>query len=133
LTLHVIFSTKGEGQVKIFRFDKEVGVPISAFGSQNAVISRILRSTGGIQFGCFHLGPNGVIGHHQATCPQLFLVIQGEGWVRSGDGEKVTIHAGQAAFWETGEWHESGTDSGMSAIVLESEDLHPETFMKPVD
>jgi hypothetical protein len=33
--------------------------------------------------------------------------------------------AGQAAFWIAGEWHESGTESEMMAIIIESDSLDP--------
>lgn len=32
--------------------------------------------------------------------------------------------------WEKGEWHTSGSEEGMTAIVIQSEELHPETFME---
>jgi len=53
--------------------------------------------------------------------PQLFLVVQGEGWVRGESPETRSITTGYAAFWEKDEWHESGTESGMTAIVIEVE------------
>jgi hypothetical protein len=37
----------------------------------------------------------------------------------------MNIKAGQAAFWISGEWHESGTEFGMRAIVIESDSLDP--------
>lgn len=111
--------------MKLFRFDAEVGRTIDRFGSINAMISRVTRTTGGAQIGCIHLGENGLVGYHQAVVPQLFLVVQGEGWVTGENREKVAIKAGQAAFWTAGEWHESGTATGMAAIVIESEQLDP--------
>ncbi|HDX9588930.1 TPA: hypothetical protein ROX98_001896 [Bacillus pseudomycoides] len=37
--------------------------------------------------------------------------------------EKIPIQAGQAAFWEKGEKHETSTKTGLMAIVIEGEDL----------
>jgi quercetin dioxygenase-like cupin family protein len=111
--------------MKLFRFDAEVGKTIEKFGSSNAVISRVARAAGSAQIGCMHLSENGLVGYHQAVVPQLFLVLQGEGWVTGEDRKKVPIKAGQAAFWTAGEWHESGTETGMTAIVIESEQLDP--------
>ncbi|ENQ3080120.1 hypothetical protein ACEOWG_003399 [Bacillus cereus] len=37
--------------------------------------------------------------------------------------EKIPIQAGQAAFWEKGENHETSTKTGLMAIVIEGEDL----------
>jgi quercetin dioxygenase-like cupin family protein len=111
----------------IYRFDKDVGKTIGAYDSTNLIMSRIVTSedTGSFHIGCMHLGANGNIGYHQATTNQLFLVVQGEGWVRSGNHHKMNIKAGQAVFWISGEWHESGTESGMMAIVIESDSLDP--------
>jgi mannose-6-phosphate isomerase-like protein (cupin superfamily) len=77
------------------------------------------------------LGPNGFVGRHPTVKPQLFLVVRGVGWVRAdsperaGSDERVRIIPGQAAYWEAGEWHESGSVTGMVAIVIEGEGLSP--------
>jgi quercetin dioxygenase-like cupin family protein len=68
--------------------------------------------------------PGGVVGRHPAGMTQLFAVIDGSGWVSGGDGERELIQAGQAVVWEPGEEHESGSDEGMKALVVESESLH---------
>jgi quercetin dioxygenase-like cupin family protein len=111
----------------IYRFDQEAGRAIEAFDSTNLIMSRIVTSekSGSFHIGCMHLEANGNVGYHQAPTNQLFLVVQGEGWVRGGDHDKMNIKAGQAAFWITGEWHESGTESGMMAIVIESDSFDP--------
>ncbi len=116
--------------MKIFRFDAGVGIPIKQFDSKNVVEARGVRTATRTQIGCMHLMAGGILGYHQATLPQLFMVIQGEGWVRGQSDVRVRVTPGQAAFWTKGEWHESGTDTGMSAIVIESETLDPTIYMK---
>jgi hypothetical protein len=37
--------------------------------------------------------------------------------------ERVPIAAGQAVCWERGEEHETGIDTGLTAVVLEGDDL----------
>ena len=118
--------------MKLYRFDGAVGVPITRFESRNVVIARGLRTTDATQVGVMHLGANGLVGYHQATTPQLFMVIAGEGWVRGEAGDHRPIVPGQAAFWQIGEWHESGTETGMSAVVVESESLDPSVYMQEV-
>ena len=115
--------------MKLFRFGPEVGVPITMFGSRGAVLSRILRTSGDARIGCMHIDPGGVIGYHQASADQLFLVVGGEGWVRGGGVERRSIESGIAAFWRGGEWHESGAGTGMTAIVIEAETLDPAKFL----
>jgi mannose-6-phosphate isomerase-like protein (cupin superfamily) len=69
------------------------------------------------------IGAGGVLGRHPATAPQLFVAVRGSGWVSGGDGEREPIEAGEAVAWELGEEHESGSDEGMTAIVVEGESL----------
>jgi quercetin dioxygenase-like cupin family protein len=53
----------------------------------------------------------------------LFTVVRGAGWVSGGDGGRAAIAAGEAVLWEAGEEHESGSDEGMTALVVEAESL----------
>lgn len=115
--------------MRFFRFDADVSRPIEQFGSVNLLMARIVQTTGQVRIGCMHLGPEGTIGYHQALTPQLFLVVAGAGQVRGATPETHAISAGQAAFWEEGEWHAAATDGGMVAIVIEGEALDPAALM----
>lgn len=115
--------------MKLFRFDEQTARAIERFDSVHAKFARIMRTPESVHIGCMHLGAGGVVGHHPAVVPQLFLVVSGEGWVRGEDDVRVPIAAGQAAFWTAGEGHESGTERGMVALVIEGEGLDPESFM----
>lgn len=115
--------------MRIYRFDREVARPIPAFESVNAYIARGARTTAPAQISCFYLEAGGVVGYHQATVPQLLLVVSGEGWVRANSEERVPVKAGDAVFWEAGEWHETGTHTGMVALPVESDGLTPGQFM----
>jgi quercetin dioxygenase-like cupin family protein len=119
--------------LKIFCFDPGVGRTIDKFGSSNFVLSEIVRLTSEAQISCFHLGPGGRVGHHQAVSPQLLLVVQGDGWARSGSGDPTHIKVGDAVYWNKDEWHETSTNSGMIAIVIESESIHPGESMPPAE
>ncbi|MHB1954264.1 cupin domain-containing protein [Alicyclobacillus sp. ALC3] len=119
--------------MKIFRFDTEVGHQLTAFGSHDVVLSRILRTTDRVQIGCIRVQPDGVIALHKAVGPQLMLVVQGEGWVRGREDSRTPVHAGQAVYWKDGEWHETGSESGLTAIVVEGAALEPERVMPEVD
>jgi quercetin dioxygenase-like cupin family protein len=107
--------------MRTFGFGPELGRRIDRYGS-DFVISRLAHPAG-VHVGCMHLGPGGLIGYHPAATYQLFAVIAGEGWVRGEGPDRVPIGAGQAAFWEPGEHHEAGTDTGMTAIVVEGDVL----------
>lgn len=60
---------------------------------------------------------------HLAATPQLLAVVEGEGWIRGEEGPKIPISAGGAVFWSEGEMHETGTDTGLVAIVVETKAL----------
>ncbi len=115
--------------MKIYRFDPGAGRRIDKFGSFNFVLSEVVRLTFEAQISCLYLGQGGRAGLHQAVSSQLCLIVQGEGWVRGEAADRIPVKAGLAVYWEKDEWHETSTNSGMIAIVIESESLHPEESM----
>ena len=117
--------------MKIFRFDPEVGKEIEQFGSVKAIISRVVHLNEKAVVNCVYIRPNGKIGYHQATSQQLFLLVEGQGWVRGEADEKHAVRGGQAVFWEDGEGHESGTETGMTAVIIEGIHIDPAELMPP--
>ncbi|OOE12672.1 cupin [Fictibacillus arsenicus] len=115
--------------MKIFDFSKEAGKHITRFDS-DFVMSRIILTNKPANIGCMHLDKDGIIGYHQAVVPQLLLVVSGEGFVRGEDDTIYPIKAGEAVFWVKDEFHETTTKTGLTAIVIESEELEPASFMK---
>ncbi|MBE9917101.1 cupin [Paenibacillus donghaensis] len=111
--------------MRIYHFAKETSIEITNFNSKKTFFSRIIQHNKPIHIGCFHIGPEGVVGSHPATAHQLFLVLNGQGWVIGKEGIKYYIKSGMAAFWEPEEIHESGSEQGMTVIVIEGEDLKP--------
>jgi len=93
------------------------------------VMSRIVRTINATHIGFMYLAENGMIGYHQATMPQLLLVVSGEGLVRGESDEYIKVEPGTAIFWKKGEWHETKTEAGLNAIVIESEELNPSAYM----
>lgn len=114
--------------MQFYRFDKNAGKTITHFDS-NFIMTRIMRTDKATQIGCMHLDNNGIVGYHEAVVPQLLLVVSGEGWVRSESEDRINVTAGDAVFWDKGEGHETGTDSGLTAIVIESVTLNPSEFL----
>jgi gentisate 1,2-dioxygenase len=105
--------------MKLYRFDIAVGENIDQYESTGFVISKIARLFEEAVVNCAYLSPNSVIGYHQTTDHQLFLVVQGKGWVRDEKSERTPIKAGQAAYWMKNEWHESGTETGLIVILID--------------
>ncbi|WP_366296239.1 cupin domain-containing protein [Paenibacillus sp. AN1007] len=114
--------------MEFYRFDQEVGMQITKFDS-NFVMSRLIQTSKDAHIGCMHLPANGVVGYHQAVSPQLMIIMSGEGQVRSGNGNEVRVKAGEAVFWAKEEWHETKTAAGLTAIVIESDELTPAVHM----
>ncbi|MFD1677474.1 cupin [Alicyclobacillus fodiniaquatilis] len=95
----------------------------------NFIMSRILLTDEPTQIGCVYLEAGGIIGFHQALSAQLLLVVHGPASVRCDSESEVCVSVGDAVFWEKGEWHETKTETGLMAIVIESEALNPTKYM----
>lgn len=67
--------------------------------------------------------PGAVLGMPAAGLDQLFLVVAGSGWVRVADGDRVPVAAGRGVVWRDGEQHESGSEEGMEAVIVQAEEL----------
>ena len=78
-----------------------------------------------VQAAIFRLAPGGRIVRHPATFPQILAVLEGSGRVSGQDGELQPIAAGEAVFWSQAEEHETQTDTGLTAFILEAEGLQP--------
>ena len=130
--------------MRLFSFEASSGRPLTSWTGADGVAHRVDPKTSKTvispvfaadvpsRFACFHVGSGGFVPRHPATGPQLFCVVEGSGWVSGDDGERVPIKSGQAAFWDTGETHESGTDTGMKAIVVECPSFDPGRFMREI-
>lgn len=119
--------------MKIYRFDATVGQKIDVFDSVNFVLSKVAHLTAETRVSCAYLGADGKIGYHQAVVDQLLLIVRGEGWVRGEAEERIPVTVGHAVYWQQGEWHETTTDAGVMAMVIESEALNPAEMMPPVE
>ena len=115
--------------MNIYRFDRETGKPIQQHGSNEAFITAIANLDSPTSIRCIHLQPNGLVGSHPAETKQLVLVVQGEGYLRGEGAMRTPIRAGQAVLWEEGEWHETSTDDGLIAIVIESPAPQPDKLL----
>lgn len=94
-------------------------------GVRVAPLTTSIASGARVQAAVFTLAAGGRIARHAAGVPQLFVVVEGSGRVSGGDAEERAIGAGAAAYWEAGEEHETSTDAGLTAVVLEGEGLEP--------
>ncbi|MBN8252208.1 cupin domain-containing protein [Priestia flexa] len=109
-------------EVKIISFQQQQAVPVTRYNSELSSYLKIANLKEA-SIGIMYIEPGGITGHHEAPSKQLFLVIEGEGWVTSDDEVQVQVKKGQAALWEKGEWHTSGSDVGMTVIIIQGSSL----------
>ncbi len=109
--------------MRIIRFGPEQGRSIEQFGSTQAVITAVARAPGEGHVHWLVLAPGGLVGSHPASGDQLYLVVQGDGFVQGSAGEWLPILSGEAAFWQAGEWHASRTENGLTAVIVEASRL----------
>ena len=108
--------------MRIFRFDRAER-PIPAYDSIGLVATRIAAGAGRVSLTCLTVEAGGIIGTHQAPSSQMFLVTAGAGWVAGADGVRAEVRAGEGVAWDKGEVHTSGTDGGLTALVIEGAPL----------
>ncbi len=108
--------------MEIYKFRKDVGHNITNYNS-NFIMSHITQTQNPAHIACMYLEMGGIIGYHQAVVSQLLLIVSGEGFVRGEGNELVKVHSGEAVLWKKDEWHETKTHKGLTAIVIESEEL----------
>lgn len=105
------------------RIEPERGRRIDSFDSVDAWVRGVSKSV--LVVVLIDIGAGGVLGRHPAGAHQLFAVLSGSGWVSGADGERRPVSAGDIVALEPGEEHESGSDEGMRALVVEAEELEP--------
>ena len=119
--------------MRVINFGADVAEPIALFESVASSSVELGRGSGEVRVYCVHFDANAQIGVHPTGFCQLFLVVQGSGWAVGGDGRRVHLDAGQGVFFELGEIHSKGTESGMIAIMVQAPDLQPSDVVRQVN
>jgi quercetin dioxygenase-like cupin family protein len=109
--------------VEILRFDAGRAEQITEYESKLAAAAAVADGAGETHVYVLYLEPGGEIGPHVAGSGQLFFAAAGSGWVAGGDGERVLLDEGEAAFIARGEVHSKGSDVGMTAFMVQVHDL----------
>jgi quercetin dioxygenase-like cupin family protein len=76
-----------------------------------------------IQAAIFRIAPGGRVSRHPATFPQILAVLEGSGEVSGADCVDEAIEAGEAVFWHQDEEHETKSEAGLTALIIEGESL----------
>lgn len=93
--------------------------PIAEFGSIGASAAHLASGGGDAHVYVVQIGAGGVIGPHDAGFDQLFVPVSGEGWAAGADGVRHSIGVGQAALITRGERHEKGSETGLTALMVQ--------------
>ena len=109
--------------MRIVDFSREQSQPISQFDSKSAASVALADGAGEAHVYSVYIDAGGRIGPHPAGFGQLFLVVDGEGWIAGADGRRVTLTAGQGAHFARGEVHSKGSETGMTAIMVQVAEL----------
>ncbi len=109
--------------MRTMRFTQETARPIAHHDSEGFALSRLVRGTLDLHAHFCYLAPRGRIGRHEAASEQLLLVVDGEAVVRGGDGEEARLGAGEAVLFAPGEMHETVSESGMRALIMEADGI----------
>ena len=98
---------------------------IREFDSVGAAALALANGAGDAHIYTLCFEPGGRIGPHVAGFGQMLVPLSGRGWVAGADGERVFLGPGQAACWSRGELHSKGSDTGMTALMIQVRDLVP--------
>jgi len=99
------------------------GTPITVYDSHGAFAVPLGEGRGEGHVYCVRIEAGGSIGAHEAGFSQLFLVVGGSGWVSGPDGKQRPLGVGRGAYIPRGEIHAKGSDTGMTAIMVQLTDL----------
>ncbi|MGN4124744.1 cupin domain-containing protein [Lysinibacillus sphaericus] len=109
--------------MEIYKFTMDVGKTIDNYNSISSFYTKIMKTVEPTNIGLIYIEPGGVVGHHEAPVPQLFVVIHGEGWVSGQDRKKIALSNGEGVLWQSGQAHASGSDTGLTALVIQSKQI----------
>jgi quercetin dioxygenase-like cupin family protein len=100
---------------------------ITSYDSRGASARRVADGSGEAHAYVVRFEPGGVIGRHEAGFAQLFIVLEGGGWVAGDDDRRVAIAAGDIVMFDRGEHHAKGSESGMLVVMVQVRDMRAVT------
>ncbi len=110
--------------MKIFRLAKECLHRVDAYGSHGFAHTLVVAGQD-VQVGWIRLEERGRIGRHAASGNQLLWVMVGTGWASGNDARQMPIGPEMAVWWADGEPHETTSEGGLVAVVIEGTIAEP--------
>ncbi|HEX6292238.1 MAG TPA: cupin domain-containing protein [Herpetosiphonaceae bacterium] len=111
--------------MRMLDFSADRATTITQFASIGASSVHLGDGEGHAHIYCVRFEAGGAIGPHPTGFGQLFLIVDGAGWVSGPDGVRVAVSAGHAAYFPRGELHAKGSETGMTAIMIQVDTLRP--------
>jgi quercetin dioxygenase-like cupin family protein len=111
--------------VRVLELGRDRATAIEKFSSHGASSVPLASGRGEAHLYAVHFDPGGSMGRHRAGFGQLFVVLSGGGWAEGDDGVRVDLAEGQAAWFARGEMHAKGSEQGMTALMVQVDDLEP--------
>jgi quercetin dioxygenase-like cupin family protein len=97
--------------------------PIIEFQSRGSAAAEVATGSGEAHVHVVEIAAGGEIGPHVAGFGQLFVCLDGSGWVAAANGERVSISGGEVAYFARGELHSKGSGEGLRALIIQVRDL----------
>ncbi len=113
--------------VQVLRFSASVAERIGQRPYEVNLASSIelAKGEGDAHAYVIYFEPGGIVGPHEAGSARSSLRFAGSGWVSGGGGQRIALAEGEAAFISRGEVHSKGSESGMTASIIQIRDLTP--------
>jgi quercetin dioxygenase-like cupin family protein len=96
---------------------------IVTYEAHGASAARLVFGAGEAHAYLLHFDAGGAIGRHEAGYGQLFVVVEGRGWVFGQDDVRTDVSAGDVVLFQRGEHHDKGSETGMTAVMVQVRDL----------
>jgi quercetin dioxygenase-like cupin family protein len=109
--------------VQLITFAPATGAQIREFESTGASVIPLAGGEGEAHVSALSFEPGGRIGPHPAEFGQLLVPLTGSGWAAGADGVEFPLEPGQAAYFAPGEVHSKGSETGMTALMIQVRDL----------
>ena len=107
----------------VFNSTRRRLAPIIDFQSRGADSAELATGSGDAHVHVVRIEPGGEIGPHVAGFGQLFVCLEGSGWVAGATGERMSISPGTVAYFARGERHSKGSSEGLRALIIQVRDL----------
>ena len=111
--------------MKVLRLDASAADRIGArpFDVKLTSALEVAAGSGEVHAYVLYFEPGGEIGPHEAGFGQILFAVAGNGWVAGEDGVRRPLAKGDAAFISRGEQHSKGSESGLTALMIQVRDL----------